>query len=713
MIKISKKIMLIMSVFAVLFSSTAVFATDITTNDMITLTQENLKLIQEQNTYKIGYYEYAMPITYTTNGKADGLAVEIMNELSSAIGVTFDFINLEENPNAQYDIIITPLNYSNLRRGESYLTTHPILITKELYLENDFQTLGMQNYFGIDDEYGIMDNKTVYYYDTIDEMLQDLKSGKIEGILISDLQYQKVSDLIQSNEYRMIILSEVLQYNIYFSDEFADDKIDILNKLMLDYTSLEIDNLISKYTNLTSSEVQSIDEMFNENIGDIFVAIAVLLIFFLAHKASEKVKLKKQLDVDDITGLLSESKFIREVGKRLEEQPDLEYAIMSFDVDNFKYINETFGYEIGTKVLKKISTENSKIWGQEVLFARSYGDNYLMMLSRDLACHLVDTNCASFDTVTKSVEAMLGGEYTITFSIGIYLIEDPTIDVTLMIDGATYARNQSKSFTGDSIEMYDQQMQDERNTNNRINSIMREAVTNNEFVMYYQPKFDLKTQKTIGAEALVRWIRNSNLIPPNEFIPLFEKNGFIERLDFYVLEEVCKFLKFRDVPVISVNFSGITICKPDFTDRVMEIMRKHKISPRKVDIEITESAFVGRGDEFIDKLIVLRSLGFTVSMDDFGVGISSLNRLKTIPIDVLKIDQEFISDSIVNEKGRVIVENVIKMSKQIGLKTVAEGIETKEQLDFLIEQGCDIGQGYYHSKPMTAERFLEDLRFGM
>lgn len=277
-----------------------------------------------------------------------------------------------------------------------------------------------------------------------------------------------------------------------------------------------------------------------------------------------------------------------------------------------------------------------------------------------------------------------------------------------MIDNATFARNKGKDKVGNSVYFYDEAMEKERVVNNRVSSTMHEALTKEEFVLYYQPKFDLQKKKTIGAEALVRWVREGTLIPPNDFIPIFERNGFIEKLDYYVLTQVCRYIRKQDnpnLPVISVNLSGMTLQQPNVVGQIIQILKEEEVTPAQIDLEVTESAFVDMGEEFTEKLDRFRQLGFTISMDDFGAGISSLNRLKEIPLDILKIDRAFIVGSLENEKGGAIIENVIRMAKQIGLETVAEGIETQEQLDYLRDQGCCVGQGYFYSRPLPEADF--------
>lgn len=312
----------------------------------------------------------------------------------------------------------------------------------------------------------------------------------------------------------------------------------------------------------------------------------------------------------------------------------------------------------------------------------------------------------SMDRLNKAI----GVDYKFSFSVGNYTIKDSKADVNYMIDCANIARNLGKSTVGATYYKFTEIMNKERITNNEIAATMMKAIDEREFVLYYQMKVDLRSNAIVGAEALVRWVNNGNIIPPNHFVPIFEKNGFVSRLDIYVFEEACRFInRHRNmrIPKISVNLSGITIQRDDLVEILLDITRRYTVSPTEIDIEVTETAFVKRFDIITLRIRDLRRVGFTISMDDFGAGISSLNRLKSMEIDTIKIDREFIMNSLEDEKGIAIIKNIIRMAKDIDVEIVAEGIEMKEQSQFLLENGCDVGQGYYFSKPLQEDGFLE------
>lgn len=246
-----------------------------------------------------------------------------------------------------------------------------------------------------------------------------------------------------------------------------------------------------------------------------------------------------------------------------------------------------------------------------------------------------------------------------------------------------------------------------KNSSELINSIK-----NNEFIIFLQPKFDTITEKVVGAEALVRKLKDGKIIMPNEFIPQYEKTGLITKLDTYVLEEVCKLQKkWRglNLPLlpISINESRHHLKNKNHILELQRIINRYEADANLIELEMTETTVVE--DILLAKKAAesVKNLGFVVSMDDFGTGYSSFNILKDIEIDILKIDKEFFKNLENNKRAKIIIETIIKMCKKLKIKTVAEGIETKEQVDFLKKVGCDIIQGYYFSKPITINEFEE------
>lgn len=412
--------------------------------------------------------------------------------------------------------------------------------------------------------------------------------------------------------------------------------------------------------------------------------------------------LKQIINFDELTNLVSEKSFLNQAEEILKSS-NKKYSIYSIDIDNFKYINEVYGYETGSKVIQIVATKLEESFSNALLISRVFADKFLLFLE-------TDDNIVNFN-IENSVNDILGDNFNLKTSTGVYNIEDLSFSVPYMIDCANIARALNKNIYGSTKQVFTQGMQKELVMKNNVVCNMEAGIENCEFKMVYQPKVDFKTEKIVGAEALVRWIKQDGTqIFPDSFIPVFESNGFISKLDYYVFNCVCSFIsKHENLPKISINVSGHTVLDKDLEQNIMSILAKHNISPSQVEIEITEGAIVHNFDMALEQINRLRQLGFAISMDDFGAGVSSLNRLKDMEIDVLKIDKQFLSETLIGLRGAAIIENIIKMSRQLDIKAVAEGVETSEQVFLLKLLDCDIAQGYFYSKPLDEQMFLEKI----
>ncbi|HBH0600569.1 TPA: EAL domain-containing protein, partial [Clostridioides difficile] len=283
--------------------------------------------------------------------------------------------------------------------------------------------------------------------------------------------------------------------------------------------------------------------------------------------------------------------------------------------------------------------------------------------------------------------------------------------INTIMDRANTARKTIKGGHKNSFAFYDKEMHKKILKEKEIENSMVDALNNGEFIVYFQPKYSLSDYQIIGAEALVRWDNpQKGLIPPIEFIPVFERNGFIVNIDFYVFEEVCK--KIREwmdegqkVVPISVNLSRMHFVNSNFIEKFKLIVDKYKIPTRLIELELTETAVLDNIEGLLDTMNNLKEKGFVISMDDFGTGYSSLNLLKELPVDILKLDRAFFTEKDESNNEKIVISNVIKMAKELKMKVISEGVETISQVEFLKQIGCDMVQGYLFSKPMPVKEF--------
>lgn len=411
---------------------------------------------------------------------------------------------------------------------------------------------------------------------------------------------------------------------------------------------------------------------------------------------------------DDLTGLPSLSKFEKEASKLLKK--NTQYAIISIDIDKFKNINSILGFQEGNQMLLALVDVISTRLKMGELFCRSYADKFLMMLEYENTNSLASRANRIFNSAINYLQTKYNGLHLVMAG-GMYVIDVDECEISEAIDKANIARKSIKGSHKSLLANYDDKIHRLIMQEKQVESRMISALANNEFVVYYQPKVNLRTNQVVGAEALVRWrVGEDNIIPPGEFIPIFEKNGFINQMDFYVYESVFSSMsewarKGRKMIPISVNLSRAHIGDKEFVHKIKGLVNRFNIPPEMVELEITESVFLSDKAPLIEVINSLKRAGFHLSIDDFGSGYSSLNLLRHLKLDVLKLDKEFFDQDKISPKESIVLANVIRMSKELGMVVLSEGVETREQAEYLATIGCDMAQGYYFAKPMPKDIF--------
>jgi len=435
------------------------------------------------------------------------------------------------------------------------------------------------------------------------------------------------------------------------------------------------------------------------------------------------VRLRSKQDIDRITyrdkltGVMNFTAFQMEMERLLNSTSDRNYAIVYSDIDRFKFINEKYGFRAGDDILCNVAEIYQKQLDEGEFFARVNADKFIALMKYRNVVELdqrINTLHDSINHIQKTENTC----YYLPVRSGVYVIQPNDTSISGMIDLANLARKTVKNIHISTISHFNETMKSRLKRQQEIEQVMADALVQEEFVVYYQPKFSLSTNRLAGAEALVRWKRPnvSTLMRPDEFIPIFEDNGFVIELDFYVLERVCRKLR-RDIdnnmPVlpISVNFSRTHLNSDDLIDRLHDCLQKYRIPPNLIEIEITESALTENESYLIDMISELHNIGLIVSMDDFGSGFSSLNLLKKLPVDILKIDKNFFATDSATERERCIIENVVNMARSLGIHVVSEGVETTEQANFLRSIKCDLAQGYLFSAPIDERTYETTYQF--
>lgn len=445
----------------------------------------------------------------------------------------------------------------------------------------------------------------------------------------------------------------------------------------------------------------------------LFIYLIISTISLLIWECYNKRKFNRIFYTDSLTKIKNQVAFENRAIEILHHASNEEYVLLNIDIDNFKYINDTHGYEYGDKVLIIVATALSNTFNTKETCARIGSDNFVVLAKyRD---SLLDEVSQILSDAIIS-ELNMNMTQTMSYCIGAYLVEVEKLDykfINSIMDKANIAHKVSKKRGISSTVWYNENLLKQLQMENSIYNHMYKALDNEEFHMYLQPKFQISSLNVVSAEALVRWFSPElGFLSPDQFIPLFEKSGFIIELDFYMLKKACSFIKKTFMKKnqytypIAVNFSRVTIYQNDFYQRFLDIVREYEIPFKYIEIEVTESAFNKISNPVISILDNLKKLGFLISMDDFGSGYSSLNLLCSLSINGLKLDKSLLKETFNREKVYSIIQCIIEMSHRIDMFVVCEGIETKKDLDFLKTIRCDVGQGFYFSKPIEEKEFF-------
>lgn len=448
-------------------------------------------------------------------------------------------------------------------------------------------------------------------------------------------------------------------------------------------------------------------------ISAIIVAtVVVLLVYIAVSQRNARRKLEQVAFVDELTDSLSWMKFREECKVILAEHPGKNYALVNFDINKFKIFNQLYDYQNGNLLIQHIASILRKDMREYELFSHTGSDDFDVLVEYQTDDDIIG-RILKWNQQIKDYSFAQKRNYNILLSYGIYKIMPGDTYVTRMNDRAKIAKNSVKNNAHTFYAFYDKAMSQEMLREKELENDMDAALKNNEFKIYYQPKFGLETQKPISAEALVRWESpEKGFMSPGAFIPVFERNGFIIRLDMYVFDKVCAAIRKwidEENPVVpvSVNLSRLNMYNDDFVGRLREIREKYGISSDLIELELTESALTYNDDLIVRRMNELREAGFRIAIDDFGTGYSSLNLLRTLPVNVIKLDKRFFTQNLHNEREKVIISSIVSMAQQLGITVVAEGVETKTQADFLKSIGRDIVvQGFLFARPMPEDDLL-------
>lgn len=525
-----------------------------------------------------------------------------------------------------------------------------------------------------------------YFNDGLSSMLGYMK-GELQKLIDNDIY-----DVIYSKDEE--VLKEIMAKD---EDEIIHCKVRLINK-----------NRNIVWTGVSAKMLDA--DQYSKTFHVVFMDLTDEM------KAETKMKntlmeLKYRVERDTLTGLNNRDSFYSSVEKLLSKDNEHTYVIGMINVDRFKIVNELFGSKNGDMILKNIADVLKNITKQLGTCARLEADRFAICTTAEY----IDNNIGEIENFLIGKDSWNSLNYPIFLHAGFCTVDDRNTPVDLLCDRANMALQEVKGNYITRWNYYNDSLKKSILIEQELINEMDNALKNHEFVVYYQPIVDVRTKKTISAEALVRWQHpKKGMISPGIFIPAFEKNGFITKLDMYVCEEVCRHQREekdrgnRVVPV-SVNLSRINFYNANLYDEVLGLLDKYELKSEDIKLEITESAYEDNPQDLIMAIHTLQKYGFKVLMDDFGSGYSSLNMLKDCCFDILKIDMKFMDDLEQSERASNIIYTIIQLAKNLQIETVVEGVENEKQYNMLRSMGCDNIQGYYFSKPVPEDAFVGRL----
>ncbi len=416
--------------------------------------------------------------------------------------------------------------------------------------------------------------------------------------------------------------------------------------------------------------------------------------------------------LDNLTGVYNLNGLMRHGQIMLAKGSLSDYVACYCNIKNFKYVNQQVGSRYGDQILKKYSQGITKWQLKDEFLARLGGDNFFALIRKERIESFLSF-ISSFRVRIKLPDSEK--EYAILSRVGICEME-PGDSVSDALDRVTVAIDVARRYSEQDTVWYCAKMSEETMHEKEVSLMFPKALKEREFVVYYQPKVDLQTNQICGSEALVRWMRDGKMVSPLEFIQVLEKEGSICNLDFYVFEQVCRDMReWLDAglePVrVSVNFSKVHLRNAKLTEKILEIMARYQLDSKYIEVELTEMSGFSDYDALTRFIDVMKKHGVNTSIDDFGSGYSSLNLLKNLRVDIIKLDKSFLDDIMHNrgEEDEIVIKNIVRMVRELNMEIVAEGVETKEQAEFLKKVQCGMAQGYLFDRPLPKDEYEKRL----
>ena len=701
-------------------------------------TKEELEYIQSLGTIKVKLIQNQRPSCYIENGETKGIWAEVIKLLAqkSGIDLVLEGAEFEEYSQDTYEqyledgylLLRTQKALEYMQDIEGTIISNPVTEVSVAYVKRQaafVEDKYVSHVIATTRDLAYLEpllleenpDYEVKYFEDVKACLEALVN-KEAGMVIQN--NHRVSYLMQKPEYadKLAIVSGVDHGSdvcIMATDDHAM-LINIINKAIHHISYEEINEIVKRELLMNPYPIEPDDFLYQYWQWVVLTAILVIIVLVIytvsTHRmANLKVQrkeyelLQKKVQLDEITGLYNRTYFY-EMAKELIDTTQEEMCIITMDISNFKIVNELYGMNVGDRLLKEIGEQVKKIGkDHKMIPARFMADHYYMCMPK-----------AEFEQIEfpKSFKTFLE-DMDIKVVYGVFLVEDnKEMPINVMCDRAFIAAHDKNYKYVEYIHFYNDTERKQIMAEQEIENDMEKALEEHQFYIVVQPKYNPISESIVGGEALVRWQHpEKGSVSPAVFIPVFEKDGFIIQLDYYVWEETCKLIAkmkadgVKNAP-ISINVSRAHFYGSELIPKLTALIEKYHLNASDIELEITESICGEDPDTIYDVIRELQALGFKIAIDDFGSGYSSLNMLKEMPLDIIKMDLKFLDGD--QEKGQKILKALIDMAHTLELKVVVEGVEILSQVEFLRQfEDCSI-QGYYYSHPVIAEVFEEMMQ---
>lgn len=703
------------------------------------LTREEYAFVQECSPVKIGCIDGYIPLCYQNpeTGKADGILPALVAAAAEKSGLPYELVLLKDDQDViQYvesgevDLLAGVVYENGLAENGEVAVSEPLLNeTLVMFAKpGDLAGMGGSVKIALPNQLGYLEHRLATYFPQYEVRYYNTVEACIDSLIANE------NDITLQNDYVANYYLQKKTYQGLAATSFVDldDPLAIVGKSGQDNRLMSVINKSIPCITLEERSAIltrfSIGYPYTDTFGEllwyyrypvgIIVALSCVLIgvvtllrirrtrVMLARKEADTYRKISERDI--LTGVYNRQMFYTRAQEILDENQDTNYQFIYLNVENFKLINDLFGTEEGDRLLIQIAN-----WTRD--YARQ-NNGIAGRLDSDHFILCVPSLAEQGELVVYLLQKELKKDpidMDVTINCGVYEAAERGKKIQLMCDRAHLASNDSKGNVLKPVTYYSDAHRDRLMQVQSILNEMRTALDKKQFHIYLQPQISLGSGRLIGAEALVRWMHpERGLIVPSQFIPIFEHNGFIAKLDIYMFEEVCRLQKrwredAREQIPVSVNLSRVNFYSRNLREQLLRILDQYGVDPGLVELELTESAYAVDDHEIFNRLQQLQSDGFRILMDDFGSGYSALNMLKDAPVDILKLDLRFLYKSDPYHRSWQILKSIISMAEDLDIPVIAEGVETLEQVEVLSRTGCYAAQGYYYSRPIAVDQFEE------